>query len=58
VVGAVIAPVLAAIGALAALLTDRTIGVERTANPPVLEEMVVGAPVTNGMVVEEETTAI
>ena len=33
VVGAVVAPVLAAVGALAAVLTDCTIEVERTSNP-------------------------
>lgn len=34
VVGAVIAPVLAAVGALAAVVTDCTVEVERTGAPP------------------------
>ena len=52
VVGALLAPVLAAIGAVAALLTDCTIGVERVAEaPPALVEI-------NGKAIEEATTAI
>jgi hypothetical protein len=57
VVGAVIAPVLAAIGALAALLNNCTIEVERVADEPAPVELAVAAPPTNGAA-EGDTMAI
>ena len=59
VVGAVLAPVLAAIGALAALLTDCSIEVERSEEEqPTPVEPIAETLVTNGKPIEEETTLI
>jgi hypothetical protein len=58
VVGAVLAPVLAAIGALVALLNDCTIEVERITDRPTPEEPLVSIPVMNGVPAEDDTKVI
>jgi hypothetical protein len=58
VVGAVLAPVLAAIGALVALLNDCTIEVERIAEAPVVEEPILAAAAVNGVAAEDDTKII
>lgn len=52
VIGVVLAPVLAAIGAIAALLTSCTIEIERVEEAPVIDV----APATNGAQNETVTT--
>jgi hypothetical protein len=60
VVGVVLAPVLAAVGALAALLTDCTIEIERVEDVPAqIEQPLMGDPAltTNGKATEATPTA-
>jgi hypothetical protein len=56
VVGVVLAPVLAAVGALAALLTDCAIEIERVEDVPVATEPLAAPAPTNGKATEATPT--
>jgi hypothetical protein len=55
VVGVVLAPVFAAVGALAALLTDCTIEIEREAEPMMVDTPPVAEPVVMVPILTEQT---